>query len=401
MIGRNRVVITGIGVLAANGIGKDAFWQSLLAGKSGIGPITLFDASDIPDAIAGEVSGFDPRHHLDSKIKFKRMGRFTQLAIVAAKQAIEDSGLPIDYLREMAGIPVVVGSSATAMDLLAQPPAVTTAVMSLPNAPASAIAYINQLHANIHSISNGCASSLDAIAFASNLIRQGKADVAIAGGADSTITRYVFECFQKARKLPSGIDVPETACRPFDLFRTGGVIAEGAGIIILESEEHAKGRDIQPYCQIASYGTYIDPPRSMEAEGLKESMKCAIENAGIRKDNIDYISAHAPGDQEIDLTETNSIKAIFSKRSYQIPITSIKGACGSAMGTGGGHQLIATALMMKNQLVPPTTNYISKDPDCDLDYVLGNARKHKIGHALVNTHGFGRSNGSMILENMH
>lgn len=400
MIGKNRVVITGLGVLAANGIGKDAFWNSLLAGESGIGPVTLFDASDLPNAIAGEVSEFDPRRYLDPTIKHKRMGRFTQLAIIAAQQAIEDARLPLDYLRQIDGIPIVMGSSAMAMDLLAKPPTVTTALMCIPNAPASAIAYINQLKAKISYVSNGCASSLDAIALASDLIRNGKADVVIAGGSDSTITHYVFEGFHKARKVPKDFASPESACRPFDLFRSGGVISEGAGIIILESAEHAEERGIQPYCQIASYGTCIDPLRSLEAAGIKGSMEQAIDNAGIRMQNIDYISAHAPGDQEIDLTETNAIKAIFKEHSYQIPITSIKGACGSAMGTGGVHQLIATTLMMKNQLIPPTTNYTAKDPDCDLDHVLLNARKQKIGHALVNTHGFGRSNGSMILENI-
>jgi 3-oxoacyl-[acyl-carrier-protein] synthase II len=328
------------------------------------------------------------------------MGRFTQLALVAAQQAIEDARLPPGYLKQVDGIPVVVGSSAPAMDLLAKSPGVTTAVTSLPNAPASAIAYINYLKASLHSLSNGCASSLDAIALACDFIRKGKTDIAIAGGADSTITRYVFECFQKARKLPTEFDVPETACRPFDLFRSGGVIAEGSGILILESEEHARERDIHPYCQIAGYGTCIDPIRSTEAAGIKEAMEHAMDNAGIIMQNIDYICAHAPGDQEIDLTETNSIKAVFKNHSYQIPITSIKGACGSAMGTGGVHQLIATALMMRNQLVPPTTNYASKDPNCDLDYVPSNARKHTIRRALINTHGFGRSNGSVVLESI-
>jgi 3-oxoacyl-[acyl-carrier-protein] synthase II len=400
VIGKNRVVITGLGVLAANGIGKEAFWNSLLAGESGIGPVTQFDASDIPNAIAGEVSDFDPKKYLDPSVKSKRMGRFTQLAIVAAQQAIEDAGLPLDYLQKIDGIPVVMGSSAMAMDLLAKPPTVTTAVMCIPNAPASAIAYINQLNASLHYVSNGCASSLDAIALASDLIRQGKADVVIAGGSDSTITHYVFEGFHKSRKVPKGFDSPETACRPFDLFRSGGVISEGAGIVILESAEHAEERGKQPYCQIAGYGTCADPLRSLEAAGIQEAMGKAIENAGIRSENIDFISAHAPGDQEIDLTETNSIKAIFKNHSYQIPITSIKGSCGSAMGTGGAHQLIATALAMKNQLIPPTTNYTSKDPDCDLDHVPLEARKQKIRHALVNTHGFGRSNGSMILKNL-
>ncbi len=398
MIGRNRVVITGLGVLAANGIGKDAFWNSLLAGESGIGPITQFDASNLSNAVAGEVSGFDPSHYMDKAIKTKRMGRFTQFAIVAAQQAIQDSGLTLEYLRKINGLPIVMGSSAMAMDLLAKPPTVTTALMCIPNAPASAIAYINEFQANLHYVSNGCASSLDAVALAYDLIRHGKADVVITGGSDSTITHYVFEGFHKSRKVPKEFESPETACRPFDLRRTGGVIAEGAGILILESEEHARERGKEPYCQIAGYGTCADPLRSLEAAGLRNSMELALLNAGIRKEHIDFISAHGPGDPEIDLTETNSIKAIFGKLSYSIPVNSIKGSCGSAMGTGGVHQLIATTLAMKNNLIPPTTNYASKDPSCDLDYIPSEPRKTKVGCALINTHGFGRSNGSMILE---
>ena len=400
MIRNNRVVITGVGVLAANGIGKDAFWNALLAGESGIAPVTLFDASDIPNAVAGEVPDFDPREHFDPSVKVKRMGRFTQLALAAAQQAINDSKLPLDYLQQIEGLPIVTGSSATAMDLLAQQPTVTTAVTSLPNAPASAIAYVNQLNASLHSVSNGCSSSLDAIAHGYHLIRSGKADLVICGGSDSTITQYVFECFQKARKLPGNFDAPDKACRPFDLRRGGGVIAEGAGIVVLESEAHALGRGITPYCAITGYGTCLDPLRSFEAGGIEGSMRLALESAAIREQDIDYICAHAPGDQEIDLTETKSIKNLFGEHAYTIPVTSIKGSCGSAMGTGGVHQLISTALTIKNQLIAPTTNYEFKDIECDLDYVPSSARKQHIKRALVNTHGFGRSNGSMVLENL-
>ncbi|MCF7864415.1 MAG: beta-ketoacyl-[acyl-carrier-protein] synthase family protein [Kiritimatiellales bacterium] len=400
MIGKNRVVITGLGVLAANGIGKEAFWNSLLAGESGIGPVTQFDITDMPHAIAGEISNFDPSQYLNPSIKPKRMGRFTQLAIAAAQQAIADSGLSLDYLQQIHDLPIVMGSSAMAMDLLAQPPSVTTAVNCIPNAPASAIAYINSLNACIHYVSNGCASSLDAVALASTLIRQGKADVVIAGGSDSTITHYVFDGFNKARKLPKDYESPQTAARPFDLFRKGGVIAEGAGVVILESEEHASERGIRPYCYISGYGTCIDPLRSFEAAGIEGAMRRALDNAGVSRKKIDYISAHAPSDPEIDLTETNSIKAVFGEYSYQIPVTSIKGACGSAMGTGGVHQLIATCLTMRNLLIPASTNYTTKDPDCDLDHVPLIARTQKIQCSLINTHGFGRSNGSMVLENV-
>ncbi len=398
MIGKNRVVITGLGVLAANGIGKEAFWNSLLAGESGIGPVTLFDTKDIPSAIAGEISNFNATDYIARVMKPKRMGRFTQFALIAATEAIRDSQLAPEYLSSIEGVPVVIGSSATAMDLLAQSPSTTTAVMSIPNAASSTVAYANKLQAQIQTVSNGCVSSLDAIAYAYDLIKSGKAEVAITGGADSTITKYVMECFKKARKLPHIIDRPEKACKPFDLYRSGGVVAEGAGIVVLETEEHALARNAPIYCRISGYGTFTDPATKIEGSGLCDSMRKAIENSGITIRDIDYISAHAPGDRTMDYSETQAIKSVFKNHAANIPITSIKGATGSAMGTGGVHQLIATVLSMKHQLIPFTTNYEHPDPDCDLDYVPEECRRTIIKRALVNSHGFGRSNGSIILE---
>ena len=398
MIGRNRVVITGLGVVAANGIGKDTFWNSLLKGESGIGPVTLFDASGLPPTVVGEISDFNVNDYIERSMKPKRMGRFTQFAIIAAKEAIEDAGLDRKYLTTIPGLPVVIGSSATAMDLLAQSPSATTAVMSIPNAASSTVAYINNLQAQIQTVSNGCASSLDAVAYAQNLIRTGKADIAIAGGADSTITEYVLKCFTKARKLPAVSDEPDQSCKPFDLNRGGGVVAEGAAIVVLESEEHARARGTSPYCNIAGYGAHTDSGDDIEGSGLEHSMNLALSNTGLSMADIDHINAHAPGDPLMDHSETLAIKAVFQNRAYDIPITSIKGATGSAMGTGGAHQLVAAVQSIRNSLIPHVTNYKSPDPDCDLDCVRTENRHTEITRAIVNTHGFGRSNGSMILE---
>lgn len=397
MNGRNRVVITGLGVLAANGIGKDAFWHSLLAGKSGIGPVTLFDAADLPCKIGGEVSGFDPKVYFAPHQKAKRMGRFTQLALVAFKEAVDDSETPMEYLKGVHDLPLILGVSTTAMDLRALPATSYSAVTGIPNAAASTIAYTYGLTAQIQTISNGCASSLDAVASAYELIRSGKTDIAIAGGSDATITEYVYQCLCKSRNVSTQNDDPQHACRPFDRNRTGGVIAEGAGIVILESIEHAMSRNRQPYCEVLGYGQCIDKAGSLEAAGIEHSMEKAIANAGILKKNVDFISAHGPGDHFIDATESNAIKKVFGKRAYEIPVTSIKGACGNAMGTGGVQQLIATALTIKNAEIPPTTNLSCPDIDCDLDYVPASSRLKDIDLAIVNTHGFGRSNCSVVL----
>ncbi len=397
VIGRNRVVITGLGVLAANGIGKDAFWNSLLAGESGIGPVTLFDASDLPCRIGGEIPGFDPKLFFAPQQKVKRMGRFTQLALVAFEEATKDAGLSMNDLRDIPRLPIILGVSTTAMDLRALPATSYSAVTGIPNAASSTIAYTYGLNAQIQTISNGCASSLDAITMGFNQISTGKSDVVIAGGSDSTVTEYVYQCLCKSRKVSIQNDDPEHACRPFDLYRDGGVAAEGAGIIVMENLAHAKERAARMYCEILSYGQCIDPGGTAEGAGLEESMRLAVLNAGILGKSVDFISAHGPGDKYMDITESHAVKAVFGTHAYEIPVTSIKGACGNAMGSGGVQQLVATTLSIANGEIPPTTNYSIPDPDCDLDYVPHKSRMKEISNAIVNSHGFGRSNCSVVL----
>lgn len=398
MIGRNRAVITGLGVLAANGIGKEAFWNSLLAGKSGIGPITLFDASNLDCRIGGEIPGFDPKTFFKPQQKAKRMGRFTQLALVAFEEAVKDAGLTIEYLRGIRHLPIMMGVSTTAMDLRALPATSYSAITGIPNAASSTIAYTYGLNAQIQTISNGCASSLDAVTVAYNLIKNGKADLVITGGSDSTITEYVYQCLCKSRKVSTLNDDPENACRPFDLNRDGGVAAEGAGIIVMESYSHAYERSAKPYCEVLGFGQCIDPAGSAEGAGLEQSMQLAIANAGILHRSVGHISAHGPGDKYMDITESNAVKNVFGSDAYDIPTTSIKGACGNAMGAGGIQQLIATALAVSTGEIAPTTNYTSPDPDCDLDYVPEQSRLKDIECAIVNSHGFGRSNSSLVIR---
>lgn len=400
MLTGNRVVVTGMGVLAPNGIGLEEFWRTLLAGESGIGPVTLFDASDLKCQIAGEVTGFDPHKYIDPKLKpKKRMARASQFAIAATTLALEDAGLTVENLRASGRIPLTIGVSTSAMDLREQPPRSWSAVAGVPHATTSAISFVLGFDAEMETISDGCASSIDAIAKASKLIREGVSDIAIAGGADSAMSHYIFKCFTKSRKLSTRNDEPKRASRPFDRDSDGGTIAEGAAIVILENLEHALARGVKLYGEIAGYGSCGDNVSSKaEGCGIGNSMRLAMACVPIPCTQVDHISAHGPSDTHMDRIETEMIKEVFGDHAYQIPVVSIKGVVGNPLGVGGAHQLIASALSLQNNVIPPTANLENPDPLCDLDYVPKVSRTVNLNTILLNTHGFGRGNSSLILK---
>ncbi len=394
----NRAVITGMGVLAANGTGLDEFWSTLLKGESGIGPITLFDASDLACRIAGEVKNFNPDDYIDPSLKPKRMGRFTQLGVAAARMAIEDAGVKTAEIRRQGFLPVVMGVSTNAMDLTSVAPRIHTAVAGVPHAAASAIGYHLDVDTRLITLSTGCASSLDAVATASNLIRTGQADIAIAGGTESAIVDYVIESMLKCKRCTTRNEEPERASRPFDKNRDYGLIAEGAGITIVENAEHAAARGVKPYAEIIGYASCADPKDSEEGCGMGNAMSSALSNAGRAINHVDYISAHGPSDIQMDIVETQQIKDVFGLRAYEIPVSSIKGATGCPMGAGGILQIISCCLAIRESIIPPTANYEFPDPNCDLDYVPLVGRRAEISCAMINTHGFGRGNSSMMLN---
>jgi len=396
---RNRAVITGMGVLAPNGNSKDAYWKSLVDGRSGIGAVTLFDASDLPCRIAGEVKDFDPHRYIDPTLKpKKRMARASQFGIAATRMALDDAGLDLEALGELGEVPVVFGVSTSAMDLFANPPTMFTASASVPHAVGSAVAYTLGFDARLFTVSDGCASGLDALGVAAGEIEQGKADVVVAGSAESAITHYVFQGFARSRILSKRNDEPRKASRPFDRDRDGGVISEGAGVLILENLEHALGRGANVYAEITGYGASADPAESPPAAGMALAMRRALANACRRPEQIEHISAHAPSDAHMDRVETKLIKDVFGSHAYRIPVTSVKGATGNAMAVAGVHQFIGAALSIKHALVPPTANLENPDPECDLDCVSGSALALPLSIVLVNTHGFGRGNSSLVLE---
>jgi 3-oxoacyl-[acyl-carrier-protein] synthase II len=407
MLTGNRVVITGLGVLAPNGIGKDEYWRTLLAGESGIGPITLFDASDIPMTIAGEVKNFRLKDFLGTKARPHRMGRHTQFAIAACMMALEDADLNLSSLPPLS---IVFGVSTSAMDVITKnhrallrrgPAKISAHTVSAcqPHAVAMTLSEYIGGCISASTVSSACRAGLDAISTAVEMIRCGEADMVVTGGTDAPIDRLTISSFCTAGLVSFLGDVdPQKVSRPFDLNRCGGIVAEGACCIILESLESALSRGATPYLEITGHGTMDDPFGTEHVSGIKESMRLALANAGKLSDEIDYICAHGPSDILLDRVETDMIKEIFGSAAYNVPVSSIKGATGNPLSAAGALQIATCAFAMRDDLVPPIANYENPDPNCDLNYVYGVAKSLHLKTALVNGHGMGGGNTSLVLE---
>jgi 3-oxoacyl-[acyl-carrier-protein] synthase II len=406
---RNRVVITGMGVVAPNGIGLEAFWDSLLSGRSSIGPITLFDATKFKSRIAGEVKDFNPFDYIEAELKPKRWARHTQFAYAATMMALEDAGLDLSNLELPSPTPVVIGVSTSALDVIEKvfhqvngpgPDRVnpTSLGASKPQAAANIIA--DRLGASAHAatVSSACPSGVDAIAIGSAIIRSGDAEIAIVGGADAPITPLAMASFIATGLSSTKNGEPTRASRPFDLERDSGVISEGGGILVLENFERAEARGARVYAEISGYGTQRDLDPEQPATGLEYSMQLSLANASLRPDNIDYISAYGPGHPMLDDIEVKIIKKVFGQHAYELPVNSIKGVTGNPLAAGGVFQAAAAALSLRDQIVPPTANYEKPDPQCDLDVVPHRARRMKIDNALINVRGLGGSASSMVIS---
>jgi 3-oxoacyl-[acyl-carrier-protein] synthase II len=408
---RNQVVITGMGVIAPNGIGLEAFWESLLAGRSGIGPITLFDATNFKSRIAGEVKDFNPADHIEPELRPKRWARHTQFAYAATMMALEDAGMDRDNLELPSPTPVVIGVSTSALDVIEKvfhqvngpgPDRVNPSSLgaSKPQAAANIIADRLGACANAATVSSACPSGLDAIAIGAGLIRSGEAEIAVVGGADAPITPLAMASFIASGLSSARNGDPAHASRPFDLDRDSGVISEGAGILILENLERAEARGARIYGEIRGYGTQRDLDPEKPATGLEHSMRLSLANASLGPADVDYISAYGPGHPLLDAVEVEIIKRVFGARAYDVPVNSIKGVTGNPLAAGGPFQIAASALSLRDQIIPPTANYESPDPRCDLDFVPYRARKAKVDHALINVRGLGGSASSMVLSRL-
>ena len=326
------------------------------------------------------------------------MAREAQFAMVATQMAIEQSKLAVRDLKKQQPIPIAIGVTSNAMDIAAKAPASSTLVCGLPNGVSTCIGEMYDIQTKHMTLSNACTSALDAIAYGSDLVKSGAHDVVIAGGAGSPLTRYAIESLLKCKRCSTRNDDPKHASRPFDRDHDQGVIAEGAGIVILENWSFAQARGKRPYAEVLGHGCCIDPNKKKEGSGIEQAMRESMANSGLRETDIDCIFAHGPSDRDMDIAETLAIKNAMGDHAYTIPVTSIKGVTGCASSASGGHQVIAATLALEEQLVPPTANLENADTDCDLDCVPGRSRRARLRHVMINAHGIGRGNSTLTLK---
>ena len=410
-----RVAVTGLGLVSPLGIGNSENWAALVAGKSGVGPITRFDASRFTSRIAGEVKNFDPALYIEKK-EIKKMDFFIHYAMAAAQFAIEDSGLPItDANRER--IAVVVGSGIGGLPIIEKTQEQFVKANGNPKviSPFFITALIvNEAAGNISikwglkgpnlSTVTACTTGAHAIGEAFRMIQYGDADSAIAGGTESVITPLAVGGFAVMRALSTRNDEPERASRPWDRDRDGFVISEGAGLVVLEEMDAAKKRGARIYAELAGYGlsgdAYHIAAPSEDGDGPARVMKNALHDAEIRPEDIDYINAHGTSTPAGDRAETIAIRMVFGDHAKKLSVSSTKSMTGHLLGAAGGLETAICALAVANQTMPPTINYETPDPDCDLDFVPNQARQAPIRYALNNSFGFGGTNGSLILKRM-
>jgi 3-oxoacyl-[acyl-carrier-protein] synthase II len=408
---KKRVVITGLGVLSSIGIGKDAFWNSLLLGRSGIGPITRFDPSSFASRIAGEVKDFLPEQYMDRK-EIKRMDRFTQFAIAAARQAVEDAGLELEN-EDLEQIGVVIGSGVGGIETLCEqhgillnrgPNRVSPLLipMMISNMAAGQIAIcLGPKGPNI-TVVTACASGTNAVGEAYRILQQGEAEVVLSGGAEAPIVPIALGGFCAMKAMSTRNDEPQRASRPFDMNRDGLVIGEGAGILVLETLAHASARGARIYGEVAGYGCTADGYHIVapEPEGNQaaRTIRLALKDAGISPESVDYINAHGTSTDLNDRIETIAIKKVLGEHAYKVPVSSIKSMIGHTMGAAGALEAIACALCVSEDRVPPTINYEHPDPECDLDYVPNQSRQLPVRVAVSNSFGFGGHNAVLVFR---
>jgi 3-oxoacyl-[acyl-carrier-protein] synthase II len=406
-----RVVVTGVGLVSPLGTGTDTNWAALCAGHSGIGPITRFDASQHSARIAGEVKGFDPLRFIEKK-DIKKMDVFIQLAIAASQFAMDDASLSItDDVAPRAG--VFIASGIGGFSTIEREHKALLAGGPRRISPFFIPAAIINLAAGQVSIRFGakgpnsatctaCSASAHAIGDALEIIRRNDADVMIAGGSEAAITPMGVGGFAAMRALSTRNDDPSTASRPFDLDRDGFVMGEGAGVIILEELEFARGRGAPIYAELVGYGMSADAfhitAPSEDGDGGMRVMRAALSDAGIAPEQVDYINAHGTSTPYNDKLETLAIKRLFGEHARKLAISSTKSMTGHLLGAAGGLEAGITCLAIRHQVAPPTINYQTPDPECDLDYVPNACRPMKIDYALSNSFGFGGTNGALLFK---
>ncbi len=408
---KQRVVITGLGAVTPLGIGAAAFWESVKAGRSGVGRITRFDPLQIDCKIGAEVRDFDPLQFIDKK-EARRMDRYTQFAVAAARLAVQDSGLNLEALdRDRMG--VYFGSGIGGMETFSEqmevlltkgPNRVSPFLipMMIANMAAGTLAIHFGLKGPNMTTVTACSSANNAIGEAFDALRGGKADMMMTGGSEAAFVPIAVAGFASMKALSTRNEEPEKASRPFDAGRNGFVMGEGGGVLILETLEHAQARGARIYAEVIGYGVSADayhmvqPPDN--GEGGARSMARAIQDAGISPDEVDYINAHGTSTPQGDIAETRAIKHVFGDHARSLAVSSTKSMHGHLLGAAGAVEAIACIMAIRDQILPPTINQEISDPECDLDYVPNQARPGRVETALSNSFGFGGQNATIIIR---
>ena len=409
----HRVVITGLGAITPIGNDLESYLKGLQSGQNGVDQITLFDASSHACRFAAEVKSFDPTGKLEPK-ESKRWDRFSKFGVIAAKEALNHSGLIIDNSNS-GRIGVIIGSGVGGLLTMETQAHVLenkgasrvspfTVPMMIPNMATGLAAIALGAKGPSSAVSTACAAGSNAIGDAFRLLQLGKADAMVCGGAEASITPLGVAGFASAKALSFRNDDPSTASRPFDSQRDGFVIGEGAGVLILETLDHALKRDATIHAEIIGYGTTCDAHHITSPTpggvGGAEAMKLALIDGQINPEEVDYINAHGTSTPANDSNETSAIKSALGNYAYQVPTSSTKSMTGHLLGGSGGIEAVACALAIKHEIIPPTINYSNPDPNCDLDYVPNKAREKKLGVVLSNSFGFGGHNVCLAFRQM-
>jgi 3-oxoacyl-[acyl-carrier-protein] synthase II len=407
-----RVVVTGLGVISPNGNDISSFWKAMQEGKGGVGPITSFDASKFDSRIAAEVKLFDPEYYGMSSKDVKRMDKFSQYAVAAAKQAIESSGLELDK-EDRERIGVIVGSGIGSLYtvekehkiMLDRGPSRMSPFlipMLIVNEAAGQVAIHFGLKGPNTCVATACASGSHSIGDAFRILERGNADVMVCGGTESCIVATGVGGFCALKALSTRNNEPQKASRPFDRERDGFVMAEGCGIVVLETLEHAQKRNATIIAEMVGYGMSCDAYHitapDPDGEGAMRAMKLALEDAHLNPQEVNYINAHGTSTKLNDKLETAAIKRAFGDYAKKLMVSSTKSMTGHLLGAAGGVEFVVCCLAIKDAVVPPTINYEYPDPDCDLDYVPNTARKAKVEVCISNSLGFGGHNATLAVK---
>jgi 3-oxoacyl-[acyl-carrier-protein] synthase II len=407
-----RVVVTGLGVVTPLGHQPDVFWQHLTAGQCGVGKITAFDASAFDTQIAAQVKDFDPAPAFPSPKEIRRTDRYSQFGVFAAWSALKDSGLDLEKEnRDEIGVMIGsgIGGLATTSEqykiLLDRGPgrmSPFTIPMLIGNMASGLVSMYHNLRGPNFSTCSACATANHAIGEAWRTIKMGDAHIMFAGGAEATVIPIGIGGFCAMKAMSTRNDDPQHASRPFDKDRDGFVMGEGAGVLVLEELEHAKKRGAKIYCEIAGYGNTADAHHltapSPGGEGAARCMKMALKTGGLNIGDISYINAHGTSTPQGDVCETQAIKSVFGDRAKKVAVSSTKGATGHMLGAAGAVETIICALAIQHGVVPPTINYQTPDPECDLDYVPNTAREMKVNAIINNSFGFGGHNATIAAK---